>query len=181
MATVLRILVFVSSGWLVFAIMIFGSRLRGNPFGEPPIPRFAFLLAKLGVGISFLLLLGRAALAPPSLPGWATFAVVCLLVGGCCIGTAAFSALGASLRVGLPQERTALVTSGIYRFSRNPIYLGLYLFLAASLVYSFSWLNVGAVLTGVVLHHRIILAEERFLAERFGEYEAYRNNVRRYC
>ena len=68
MATFLRVLAFVARGWLVFAIMIFGSRLRGNAFGDPPIPRLAFLLAKLGVAVSFLLFLSRAALAPPQLP-----------------------------------------------------------------------------------------------------------------
>ena len=72
------------------------------------------------------------------------------------------------------------MTSSIYAFSRNPIYVGLYLILAASLIYAFSWVNLVAVVTAVVLHHRIILAEEQFLSLRFKEYDAYRLRVRRY-
>jgi protein-S-isoprenylcysteine O-methyltransferase Ste14 len=72
------------------------------------------------------------------------------------------------------------VTSGIYRVSRNPLYLGLHCLMVASLVYAFSLLNLVAVVEAILLHHRIILAEEKFLGERFPEYAAYRASVPRY-
>ena len=79
---------------------------------------------------------------------------------------------------GLPVDRptTALVTSGAYRFSRNPIYLGLtlaYLEIAAAI----DSLWVVALLAGVlpVMHYGVIAREERYLDGKFGE--AYR----RYC
>jgi protein-S-isoprenylcysteine O-methyltransferase Ste14 len=73
-----------------------------------------------------------------------------------------------------------LVTSGVYRFSRNPIYAGIFCLMAASLIYAFSWLNVAAVAIGALLHHRIVLGEEKFLASHFDGYDAYRKRVRRY-
>jgi protein-S-isoprenylcysteine O-methyltransferase Ste14 len=82
--------------------------------------------------------------------------------------------------MGLPQDETALVSSGMYGFSRNPIYLGIFLIMGASLVYAFSWVNLVAVILGVALHHRIVLAEEKFLYRQFSGYEAYCRRVRRW-
>lgn len=86
-------------------------------------------------------------------------------------------------RVGLPgdAERTTLKTDGVYAFSRNPIYLGGLLVCLASCVYVPHWINIACTLLAAVVHHRIVLAEERFLDARFGEqWEAYRRRVRRY-
>jgi protein-S-isoprenylcysteine O-methyltransferase Ste14 len=91
-----------------------------------------------------------------------------------------FPKLGTSLRIGLPREETALVTSGIYGLSRNPIYLAIFCLLGASLLYAFSWVNLAAVLISVALHHRIVLAEETYLVNRFVEYSSYKRRVRRY-
>ncbi|WP_082305005.1 isoprenylcysteine carboxylmethyltransferase family protein [Persicobacter sp. CCB-QB2] len=89
--------------------------------------------------------------------------------------------LGSSLRFGLPREQTKLKTSGPYRFSRNPIYLGLYLIIfAAALALNLWWAWAIAILNFIV-YHRIIQAEESFLAEKFGDpYRDYCQSVRRY-
>jgi protein-S-isoprenylcysteine O-methyltransferase Ste14 len=89
--------------------------------------------------------------------------------------------LGSSFRVGCAKEKTVLKTGGIYRFSRNPIYLGLNTTFLASALYT---LNPVVLLTGVglaVVHHRIILAEEECLRRMFGrEYEDYCGRIGRY-
>jgi protein-S-isoprenylcysteine O-methyltransferase Ste14 len=89
--------------------------------------------------------------------------------------------LGTSFRVGTPQERTILKVDGIYRFSRNPMYLGLYATFLASFLYT---LNPVVCFIGIFValtHHKIILAEEKYLQETFGqEYKIYRGYVRRY-
>ncbi len=89
--------------------------------------------------------------------------------------------LGSSFRVGCPEEETKLRTGGIFRFSRNPMYLGLDATLLAAALYTLNplILLVGAGIAAV--HHRIILAEEECLRKMFGrEYEAYCGRVGRY-
>jgi protein-S-isoprenylcysteine O-methyltransferase Ste14 len=89
--------------------------------------------------------------------------------------------LGSSFRVGCAKEKTVLKTGGIFRFSRNPIYLGLNATFLASTLYT---LNPIVFLVGAavaVVHHRIILAEEECLRRMFdGEYEEYCRRVGRY-
>ncbi|PVZ87076.1 isoprenylcysteine carboxyl methyltransferase [Serratia sp. S1B] len=75
-----------------------------------------------------------------------------------------------------------LIVNGIFRFSRNPIYLGLLLLLAAWALVLDSWLVwIGWLLFFVYLDRMQVPREERFLAQRFGnEYLAYCQRVRRW-
>ena len=80
-------------------------------------------------------------------------------------------------------DRTsALITSGIYRFSRNPIYLADALVLVAWMAWLGAWINalwVVAFLAYVTRYQ--ILPEERSLASKFGaNWEDYRRRVRRW-
>ncbi|MDR2688522.1 MAG: isoprenylcysteine carboxylmethyltransferase family protein [Azoarcus sp.] len=80
-------------------------------------------------------------------------------------------------------ERTAeLVTSGIFRLSRNPIYLGLVLSLIGLSVRLASPPTLfGPLVFACYTHYFQILPEERILAAVFGdEYERYKANVRRW-
>jgi protein-S-isoprenylcysteine O-methyltransferase Ste14 len=77
---------------------------------------------------------------------------------------------------------TILVTSGIYRLTRNPMYLGLTL-LHAGLALLFRSPAAGAILVPLVLvmNFAIIPREEAYLTRRFGDsYSAYRARVRRW-
>jgi protein-S-isoprenylcysteine O-methyltransferase Ste14 len=89
--------------------------------------------------------------------------------------------LGSSTRLGLPTEDTVFKTNGLYKVSRNPMYVGFNLLTISSMVYT---LNIGIVLLGIysmLIYHRIILGEEKFLNRRFGdEYSAYKTKTRRY-
>ena len=76
---------------------------------------------------------------------------------------------------------TVLKTTGPYAFSRNPVYVGAALMCLASCLYVPHWFTVGCTVLAAALHHRIVLAEERFLAQRFGAaWDEYRSRVRRY-
>jgi protein-S-isoprenylcysteine O-methyltransferase Ste14 len=75
-----------------------------------------------------------------------------------------------------------LVASGPYRFTRNPMYVGLTLaYLGLSAVLNHAWPVVLLPAVLVVLTQFVIEREEAHLAERFGEeYERYRRHVRRW-
>ena len=81
-----------------------------------------------------------------------------------------------SWRAGIPdQDRTELVTSGIYRFSRNPAFLGFDLMMYCNL------LTVPLTVFAIVMLHLQILQEERYLEETFGvAYREYKRHTLRY-
>ena len=88
-----------------------------------------------------------------------------------------------SWRAGVPNdEKTELVTTGIYAYSRNPAFLGFDLIYLSILFIFFNWgLLVITVLTVVMFHLQIVKVEEAFLIKTFGEeYLEYRKKVCRY-
>lgn len=87
-----------------------------------------------------------------------------------------------SWRAGIPdQDKTKLVTEGIYAYSRNPAFLGFDLqYIGILLMYCNVLLAVFTVFAVVMLHLQI-LQEEEYMTNTFGEeYVCYRNHVLRY-
>lgn len=88
-----------------------------------------------------------------------------------------------SWRAGVAEnDKTDLVTDGIYRYSRNPAFLGFDLVYIGILLMFF---NTGlfeiTLLVILLLHLQIVNVEEDFLLKAFGdEYLAYRKKVNRY-
>ncbi len=80
------------------------------------------------------------------------------------------------------QEKTELVTTGIYSVSRNPAFLGFDLMYIGILFAFFNWyLLIATALTVCLFHLQIVNVEEDFLLEAFGEeYLNYRKKVCRY-
>lgn len=81
-----------------------------------------------------------------------------------------------------PEAASALVTSGIYRYTRNPMYVGFALWLLAWGLYLASPLVLLGVLGFVLYMNRLQIApEERALGRLFGaDFAAYRQRVRRW-
>jgi len=81
-----------------------------------------------------------------------------------------------------PDRTTALVTGGIYRLSRNPMYVGLVLFLTAwAIQLSMLWPFIGPVLFVIYINRFQIAPEERVMEAKFAdEYSVYMNKVRRW-
>ena len=89
--------------------------------------------------------------------------------------------LGKSTRLGLPREDTELKTTGLYQFSRNPMYVGFNLLTISSVLFIMNPVVIAAGLYSIFVYHLIIRAEEKFLDARFGAgYFAYKKKVRRY-
>jgi protein-S-isoprenylcysteine O-methyltransferase Ste14 len=149
------------------------------------IDKRLFFLGKLALFSSFALAIVQAFAADlsvikgPEILLWSCNALAGI---GVIFFTLAITKLGTfSLRVGLAKEETALRTTGIYRISRNPMVLGLYLIAIGSAVYVLNPINWVLVAFAIYVHHGIIRAEEAALVKRFGaDWAAYRSRVRRY-
>ncbi len=81
-----------------------------------------------------------------------------------------------------PSHASALVIDGIYGLSRNPMYLGTWLFLVGVGVMMGSYFSaIGSLLYSVYVDRFQIAPEERALATKFREdFESYRRKVRRW-
>ncbi len=77
---------------------------------------------------------------------------------------------------------STLITSGPFRFSRNPIYLGTtLLYIGAALSFRLTAALVLLPIALIVLHYGVIRREERYLERKFGDhYRNYRARVRRW-
>jgi protein-S-isoprenylcysteine O-methyltransferase Ste14 len=174
---------------MVFLIVLFGGgalfrRRNIDMDGEPPIDHTVFYLSKYailllwagmvlqswGMNLSFIIVPRGVKWVALSL--W-TLGFIILLLGR--LG------LGDSFRIGSPKERTRLQVNGLFRFSRNPMYVGVYGTLLASVFYT---LNPFLFLIGIfvaAVHHKIVLAEEQYLRKSFVEqFTEYCRRVRRY-
>lgn len=104
-----------------------------------------------------------------------------LLVIASVLIVSSLASLGKSTRLGLPTGQTELKTGGVYRLSRNPMYVG---FDALTLAAIFGTGNPVVLVLGVysiVVYHFIIKGEERYLLSVFGTaYLQYQASVRRY-
>ncbi|MGY2492263.1 methyltransferase family protein [Cupriavidus sp. CP313] len=77
---------------------------------------------------------------------------------------------------------SSLVADGVFRFTRNPMYLSLLLYLSAWAVYLSNWLALPFLPMFVLYINRFQIApEERVLSSLFGaQYVAYKGRVRRW-
>ena len=174
---------------LFFLIVLFGGgevyrRKNIDMDGESPIDRRLFYSSKYailvlwgamvlhswGINLSFI-----------GVPGILRKVSLCLWVFGFLLLFIGRFGLGESFRIGSPKESTALRINGLFRLSRNPMYLGVYATLLALVSYT---LNPILLLVGIFVvaaHLRIVLAEEQHLRKVFGqEYVDYCSRVRRY-
>lgn len=80
------------------------------------------------------------------------------------------------------QPALHIVRSGPYRFTRNPMYLGMVILqLALALIFSLDWALPGALAVWAILHWGVVLREEQYLTGLFGnEYTGYLAGTRRW-
>ncbi|KAF0098995.1 MAG: protein-s-isoprenylcysteine methyltransferase-like protein [Rhodospirillaceae bacterium] len=81
-----------------------------------------------------------------------------------------------------PEAASSLVATGVYRLTRNPMYLGLFLVLAGWAAHlANAAILPGPLLFALYITRFQILPEERVLAAKFGrDFEAYRHRTRRW-
>ncbi|TRY29747.1 isoprenylcysteine carboxylmethyltransferase family protein [Aliiglaciecola sp. M165] len=81
-----------------------------------------------------------------------------------------------------PKKASVLVTSGIFKFTRNPMYVGMILFLISATFYLGTWIGfLSTFASGVYLTHFQIKPEEKIIENLFGQaYTDYKSRVRRW-
>ena len=86
-----------------------------------------------------------------------------------------------SWRVGIPEEKTSLISTGIYKWSRNPAFVGFdLLYISICLIYFNLPLLLISIFAGTMLHLQI-LQEEKHTQNMSGkEYEEYKNHTLSY-
>ena len=150
----------------------------GNTSNAITLPPFIYL-GFLGVGLA-----ADFALPFPLLPNTVQFFIgAAIIVSSIAIlpfAITRFRAAGTSVDV--RQPTTAIITDGVYRFSRNPIYLAMTLLVAGiGVAVDGIWLIVMLAPTLIVMHYGVIAREERYLEAKFGgQYLKYKRSVRRW-
>ncbi|OJJ09439.1 hypothetical protein BKI51_22410 [Alphaproteobacteria bacterium AO1-B] len=148
---------------------------------ELKVPPPVVFLVCLGLLYAGHIVLPFASVAPPFN---APVALIIVLTGCALGGQAVLAFLRARTTVHPmhPEEASTLVTSGFYRISRNPMYLGLLLFLLAAGIYlgTLTLIVVGPLFIWYMTEFQI-KPEETRLADKFGEdYLDYLTKVRRW-
>ncbi len=148
-----------------------------NRWISPPV---AFAIAAVAMwGIGRAVEFGRYLFA------WQGTLAIALVVLGLLVvvvSLKSFASAGTTPNPTQPRNASELVTSGVYAWSRNPMYVGDAMMLAGVAVWIGSALNLVLLAAFVVYIDRVqIAAEEQALAANFGErYAAYRRRVRRW-
>ncbi len=97
-------------------------------------------------------------------------------------GIVPFHLAGTTVNPLKPDTASSLVTSGVYRITRNPMYLGLvFVLVALAVLLASAWALLGVIGFMLFIGQFQIAPEERALSARFGSaYAAYRSSVRRW-
>ncbi|MCP4010369.1 MAG: isoprenylcysteine carboxylmethyltransferase family protein [Proteobacteria bacterium] len=110
--------------------------------------------------------------------------IVVMLAGFCLdvIGLLQFRTNSTTINPLSPEKASSMVTTGLYKYSRNPMYLGLLIVLSGWALYLGNLASFACLPIFVRLITKFqILPEERILKEKFGApYEEYLGNVRRW-
>ena len=146
---------------------------KGKPY--PPIYFFITLMAM--IALHYLVPIHQL------LSTHLRYAGIPLVVGGICIVAIAASAFS---KVGTPvvpfEKSTVVVTTGLFRFSRNPMYLGMVMaIIGVAFLLGSAAAFIPIPIFVWLIQYQFISREEAFLEELFGEeYLVYKAKVRQW-
>lgn len=113
---------------------------------------------------------------------WRWLGIIVLLLGVALLAFGRRTMVKAGTNVNPTLPTNAIVESGPFRFTRNPLYVGLTLiYIGLSLLLNTWWSLFLLVPVWLVMHFKVVRREEAYLEDKFGEaYLNYRRRVRRY-
>lgn len=157
-----------------------------TPANDPQLARVKLHPAVIVVGCFGVSVLARDTLrmnlAPGMLLTFRNIGTVFEIVGIAVLAFSYWAMARARTTINPSEHSSAVVTSWTYAYSRNPIYLGWFLFIAGMGVRSASVLVLLiAVIMILLLYWAVVVQEEEYLANKFGEeYLSYKRRVRRW-
>ncbi|MDD4872941.1 MAG: isoprenylcysteine carboxylmethyltransferase family protein [Kiritimatiellae bacterium] len=121
-------------------------------------------------------------------PAWRfPFPQVCMLVGGALMVMGGVLFVAGLVRIGrrltplpYPKDKTELIQTGAFALVRHPMYGGGLIFCLGWALYIHGWLTLGYVVGLFVSLDMKARREEKWLTEKFPEYVAYRQRVRKF-
>lgn len=109
-----------------------------------------------------------------NIPAWWFFAALLIY------GIGVLLLIASVVNFGTP-AKNGINLNGLYRFSRNPMYVAYFMYFTGCAALTQSLPLLGFLLLFQVAAHWVILSEERWCVEKFGDaYRAYMKKVRRY-
>lgn len=144
-----------------------------------PPPAVALIIASIMWGASLI----APVLEVPALMRVVVAVTIALTgMGVSLAGIIAFRRARTTVNPMKPETTSSLVCSGIYRATRNPMYVGVLFVLVAWAVFlSSAWALFGPVAFVLYINRFQIVPEERVLLAMFGaDYSAYKSKVRRW-
>jgi len=161
------------SGWVGV------SRETGRPARFGAIAFAGALVA----GIAGVVLAAGGAVAAQAVSAWLGVLGVVIAVAGVVAVSGSQAVMGDAWRIGVdPSERTGLVTDGVFRWARNPIFTGMIATQVGVFLMVPSWLTgLALVLLVAGIEVQVRRVEEPYLARAHGDqYQEYRARVGRF-
>jgi len=136
------------------------------------------LAAIVGVALGYLAPLPFMPMAVPA--GWLGGLVFVLALALFAWAVTTMTSAGSNVPTSRPT--TAIIESGPYRFTRNPIYLGMMLsLLGLAIAFDSLWTLIALVVFFLIIRYGVVAREEAYLERKFGDvYRGYRAHVRRW-
>ena len=149
---------------------------NSNAMIHPPIAWALAFVAGLGVDWLYPLRFVPASVSDPWVGG-AIFAI-----GFALAIWAIITIRKAGTRLEINKPTTTIVANGPYRFTRNPIYIGMFLGqIGLAIGFDSLWILAALVLYYLVIRYGVIAREEAYLERKFGNiYLGYKSRVRRW-
>jgi protein-S-isoprenylcysteine O-methyltransferase Ste14 len=149
---------------------------NANVAVHPPVLWIVLLAA--GCGLDILLPL---TFLPPGFPAvWVGGAVWLAGFGLAAVAIVQFRGAGVDERTNTPTAK--IVDTGVFAFSRNPIYVGAYVAtVGVAVIYNMLWILATLIPFYLVIRYGVVAREEAYLERKFGAaYLAYKAHVRRW-
>jgi len=153
--------------WILFTIILLGFALaRSHPYRFPRFLAFESILS--------LIFLNAPAWFHDPLSVWQVISWICLIGSIFLVGYGFFLIKSLGNPEGDFEDTTTLITTGVYKYIRHPLYTSLILFSLGAFLKDPTWLGVGLVITTIIGVYITARIEEGHNLERFGEaYQQY--------
>jgi protein-S-isoprenylcysteine O-methyltransferase Ste14 len=161
-----------------------GDIMPNTALDRPPVavfpPVIPFSALAIACGLQWLTPLGLIANIDQ---GWRiAFGAIIVIAGLLTTVTGRRALVRHGTNVNPLKPSTALVTDGAYRWTRNPLYVGMLAGLCGiAFIFSLDWLLLLLIPSFAIMHFAVVKREEQYLEQKFGdEHRRYKARVPRY-